>query len=52
MPRHSGGEKFDLPRGSILAVDRGYNDYEWFNSLNEKGIFFLTRLRRMPNTQL
>ena len=36
----------DLPRGSILAVDRGYNDYEWFNSLNEKGIFFLTRLKK------
>ena len=36
----------DLPRGSILAVDRGYNDYEWFNSLNEKGIFFVTRLKK------
>lgn len=36
----------DLPRGSILAVDRGYNDYDWFNSLNNKGIFFVTRLKK------
>ena len=35
----------ELPTGSILAVDRGYNDYEWFNSLNNKGIFFVTRLK-------
>jgi hypothetical protein len=36
----------ELPRGSILVVDRGYNDYEWFNSLNKKGIFFVTRLKK------
>ena len=36
----------DLPTGSILAVDRGYNDYEWFNDLNNKGIFFVTRLKK------
>ncbi len=36
----------DLPRGSILAIDRGYNDYEWFNSLNDKDIFFVTRLKK------
>ena len=37
--------KIDLPRGSILAVDRGYNDYKWFSSLENKGIFFVTRLK-------
>ena len=36
----------ELPRGSILVVDRGYNDYEWFNSLNKKGFFFVTRLKK------
>lgn len=36
----------DLPTGSIIAVDRGYNDYEWFNDLNNKGIFFVTRLKK------
>ncbi|WP_163830996.1 IS4 family transposase [Spartinivicinus ruber] len=36
----------DLPKGSILAVDRGYTDYRWFNTLNEQGIFFVTRLKK------
>ena len=36
----------DLPAGSILAIDRGYNDYDWFNQLNNKNIFFVTRLKK------
>ncbi len=36
----------DLPRDSLLVVDRGYTDYAWYNQLNEKGIFFVTRQRR------
>lgn len=35
-----------LPKGSIVAVDRGYNDYAWYNHLNTNGVFFVTRLRR------
>ena len=27
-----------LPKGSILAMDRGYNDYNWFESLNSRGV--------------
>ena len=23
----------NVPKGSIVAVDKGYNDYEWYNSL-------------------
>jgi hypothetical protein len=34
-----------LPRGSVLVFDRGYNCYRWHNSLTEKGIFFVSRLR-------
>ena len=34
-----------LPRGSIVVMDRGYNDYAWYNSLNNKNIYFVTRLK-------
>lgn len=39
------GRQFDFPKGSIVAFDKGYVDYEWFKSLTDKGIFFVTRLR-------
>ncbi|HEY3490787.1 MAG TPA: transposase [Candidatus Deferrimicrobiaceae bacterium] len=31
-----------LPSGSIVAMDRGYNDYGFFA---EQGVFFVTRLK-------
>jgi hypothetical protein len=31
--------------GTILAVDRGYTDYEWFARLKEEGVWFVTRLK-------
>lgn len=34
-----------FPSGSIVVVDRGYNDYGWYNQLTEKGVFFVTRLK-------
>ncbi len=39
------GRTLQFPQGSIVAVDRGYNDYAWYNQLNEKKIFFVTRLK-------
>jgi putative transposase len=39
------GRKFKFPKGSIVAFDKGYIDYEWFGSLTEQGISFVTRLR-------
>lgn len=39
------GRRFRFPRGSIVAFDRGYIDYQWFNSLTDQGVFFVTRLR-------
>lgn len=39
------GRQFDFPRGSIVAFDKGYVDYQWFKSLTDKGVFFVTRLR-------
>lgn len=38
--------KLNLPRGSIVVFDRGYNSYEWFKSLHERGIGFVTRPHR------
>jgi hypothetical protein len=28
----------------MVAIDRGYNDYAWYNHLTEKEISFVTRL--------
>ena len=39
------GRALRIPRGSIVAIDRGYNDYGWYNQLTEKGIFLVTRLK-------
>jgi hypothetical protein len=37
--------KVPLALGSIVAMDRGYNDYKLFASWTENGIFFVTRLK-------
>ena len=34
-----------LPKGSIVVFDRGYNDYRWFEELTREGVFFVTRLK-------
>lgn len=34
-----------LNPGSIVAMDRGYNDYELFGDWTAKGVFFVTRLK-------
>jgi len=39
------GRKFVFPKGSVVAFDKGYVDYEWFKSLTDQGVFFVTRLR-------
>ena len=31
--------------GTILAIDRGYNDFEWFLELTREGVFFVTRMK-------
>jgi hypothetical protein len=35
----------DWPKGSIVAIDRGYIDYAFLDSLTERDIFFVTRLK-------
>jgi hypothetical protein len=37
--------KISLPPGSIVAMDRGYNDYKLFASWTENGIYFVTRMK-------
>lgn len=34
-----------LEPGTILAIDRGYIDYEWFRELTQQEVFFVTRLK-------
>jgi len=40
------GRLLAFPKGSIVAIDKGYNDYGWYKQLTDKGIFFVTRLKR------
>ena len=35
----------ELPPDTILAIDRGYLDYLWLDQLDERGVFFVTRLK-------
>ncbi len=39
------GRMLAFPAGSIVAMDRGYMDYEWFNQLTSKNVYFVTRLK-------
>ena len=34
-----------LEPGTILVVDRGYNDYGWFAEMTAEGVFFVTRMK-------
>jgi hypothetical protein len=31
--------------GTILAIDRGYVDYDWFRELSQQEVYFVTRLK-------
>ena len=34
-----------LDPGTILAIDRGYVDYEWFRELTQEEVYFVTRMK-------
>ena len=38
--------------GSLVVFDKGYVDYSWFNSLNEQGIYFVTRQKTHARYQV
>jgi len=37
--------KMRFDPGSVLIMDRGYIDYEWFVQLTQQGVYFVTRLK-------
>lgn len=44
--------RVDFPKGSIVAVDRGYTDYKWYKTLTDKGIYFVARLKSNATTRV
>jgi putative transposase len=40
------GRTLDFPKDSIVVIDRGYNDHLWYKRMTQRGIFFVTRLKR------
>jgi len=38
-------QSLKLPKGSIVALDRGYIDYGLFQKWTDEGVFFVTRLK-------
>ena len=39
------GRMLNFPKGSIVAIDKAYNDHAWYKQLTDKDIFFVTRLK-------
>ena len=39
------GRMLNFPKGSMVAIDKAYNDYAWYKQLTDKDIFFVTRLK-------
>ncbi|HKF03846.1 MAG TPA: IS4 family transposase [Candidatus Sulfotelmatobacter sp.] len=37
--------QLDFAAGTILVIDRGYTDYEWFAKLTQEGVHLVTRLK-------
>lgn len=46
------GRTLAFPKGSIVAIDKAYNDYAWYKQLTDKGIFFVTRLKTNAKYQV
>jgi hypothetical protein len=40
------GKKMEIQSGCTYVFDKGYMDFNWWNSIDEKGAFFVTRLKR------
>ncbi|MFH0772180.1 MAG: IS4 family transposase [Candidatus Omnitrophota bacterium] len=35
-----------LERGDVAIFDRGYTDFEWYKTLDDKGVYFVTRMKK------
>lgn len=38
-------QRLDFPKGSIVAMDRGYTDYKLYARWSREGVFFVSRLK-------
>jgi putative transposase len=41
----AGARGFAFPKGAITVFDKGYSDYAWLKTLDDRGVFFVTRAR-------
>ena len=41
----TGARALAFPRASIVVFDKGYSDYGWLHTLDQQGVFFVTRAR-------
>jgi hypothetical protein len=39
------GRTLRFERGTIVAMDKGYVDYQWWKQMTEDGVYFVTRLK-------
>jgi hypothetical protein len=45
-------QRLDFPKGSIVALDRGYIDYRLFTRWSREGVFFVSRLKKNADIQV
>lgn len=45
-------QTLDFPKGSIVALDRGYVDYHLFTRWTREGVYFVTRLKANADVQI
>ncbi|OGX32618.1 MAG: hypothetical protein A2787_07780 [Omnitrophica WOR_2 bacterium RIFCSPHIGHO2_01_FULL_48_9] len=43
VPEQCIAPSIPLERGDVAVFDRGYNSFDWYKSLDDKGVFFVTR---------
>jgi hypothetical protein len=45
-------QRLDFPKGSIVALDRGYIDYHLFTRWTREGVYFVSRLKKNADIQI
>ena len=45
-------QTLDFPKGSIVALDRGYIDYHLFTRWTRAGVYFVSRLKKNADIQI
>jgi hypothetical protein len=45
-------QTLDFPKGSIVALDRGYLDYRLFTRWTREGVYFVSRLKKNADIQI